>query len=219
MTPRARIIRWPDTPGATRTREEQLFSPRPSLQQWRRIAREEIEARAAAERIVEDARSRAETFALQARDDAMSAAAQAVRDAREQAEATAAAQWLCLRQGEGDRLERDAERIIAVAVVLAERLLGAALDLDPARIAHLARAAIAEARGARRITIEAHPLDADGLRRHLQTTQLDAQSVEVRDNDALARGDLQLQTDVGTIDAKLAPRLDRLAAALRDAVR
>jgi flagellar biosynthesis/type III secretory pathway protein FliH len=219
MMPRARIIRGPDTPDAARTREEPLFSMRPSMQQWRRIAREELEARAAGERIVEEARSRAEVLAAQVRDDATSAAAQAVRVAREQAEASAAAQWLSLRQREGEGLERDEGRIIAVAVVLAERLLGAALDLDPARIVHLARAAMAEARGARRIAIEAHPLDANALRGHLHAAHLDAQSVEVRDNDALARGDLRLQTDVGTIDAKLAPRLDRLAAALRDAVR
>jgi flagellar biosynthesis/type III secretory pathway protein FliH len=218
MTPRARIIRAPDTPGTTPTGEERLLSLRPSVAQWRRIAREELEARMAGERIVEEARSRAETIASQAREDALGAAEHAVREAREQAEANAAAQWLALRKSDGERLEREGERIIAVAVVLAERLLGAALDLDPARIAHLARTAIAEARGARRITIEAHPLDADSLRRHLQAAQLDAQSVEVRDNLALARGDLRLQTDVGTIDAKLAPRLDRLAAALRDAL-
>jgi flagellar biosynthesis/type III secretory pathway protein FliH len=218
MTPRARIIRAPDTPGATPTGEERLLSLRPSVAQWRRIAREELEARMAGERIVEEARSRAEIIASQAREDALGAAAQAVREAREQAEANAAAQWLALRQSEGERLERERERIIAVAVVLAERLLGSALDLDPTRIAHLARTAIAEARGARRIAIEAHPLDADSLRRHLQAAHLDAQSVEVRDNLALARGELRLQTDIGTIDAKLAPRLDRLAAALRDAL-
>ncbi|HXN31419.1 MAG TPA: FliH/SctL family protein [Polyangiaceae bacterium] len=214
MTPRARIVR---TSGAAAA-EATPPSMRPSPAQWRRVAREEIEARLAADRIVEEARSRAEAIAIRARDDARSEAARGAREAEEQAEAKIAARWLALRQAEGERLKRDSERVIAVGVVLAERLLGTALELAPALIADLARTAIAEARGARRIAVEAHPLDASALRRHLGVAGLDTQSVEVREDEALARGQLRLQTDVGIIDAKLAPRLERLAAALRDAL-
>jgi flagellar biosynthesis/type III secretory pathway protein FliH len=213
MSHRARIVRASDAAGAERSPLLPLGS---TAAKWRRMAREELEARLAAERIVHEARSQAETILVGARDQARGEAAKCAQEALEQAEATIAAQWLALRRAEGDRLERDAESVLAVAVVLAERLLGAALDLDPARIADLARAAIAEARGARRITIEAHPLDAQALRLHLRAAGLDPQSVEVREGEALARGQLRLQTDVGTIDAKLAPRLERLAAALRD---
>jgi flagellar assembly protein FliH len=106
-----------------------------------------------------------------------------------------------------------------VAVVLAERLLGAALQLSPERIADLARGVIAEARGARRATIEAHPTDVQALRRHLPAAGLDMHAVELRESESLARGELLLHTDLGTIDAKLASRLDRLAEALRDALK
>jgi flagellar biosynthesis/type III secretory pathway protein FliH len=41
----------------------------------------------------------------------------------------------------------------------------------------------------------------------------------VRVDLTLARGELRLHTDVGTIDAKLALRFDRLAAALHDVLR
>ncbi len=122
----------------------------------------------------------------------------------------------------GDR-GQEHERLVAVAVTLAERLLGTALALDPSRIAELARGVLDEARGARRAVVEAHPLDAVELRARLQRLHheggLDLQSIEVRSDAALARGDLRLQTDVGTIDARLAPRFERLAAALRDALR
>jgi flagellar biosynthesis/type III secretory pathway protein FliH len=47
---------------------------------------------------------------------------------------------------------------------------------------------------------------------------LDVQPVEVRDDAALSRGELRLHTDLGTIDARIAPRLERLADALRDAL-
>jgi flagellar biosynthesis/type III secretory pathway protein FliH len=105
-----------------------------------------------------------------------------------------------------------------MAVVLAERLLVASLELDPTRIAGLARAVIAEAGGARRAVIDAHPLDAGPLQTQLNVTGLDIQSIEVREDAALARGELRLHTDVGIIDARLAPRFDRLSAALRDAL-
>lgn len=215
-TTRARIVR---ASASTDPRERALFSLSVEAPRRRRIAREELEARVAAERIVKDARSQAEAIARSARDEAATAAAAAIREAREQAEAQVAARWIALRVDEGRRLERDADRIIEVAVVLAERLLGAALEIDPARIATVARTAIAEARGARRVVVEANPVDTEVLRRHLGAVGIEGHTVEVREDEALARGELRLQTDIGTIDVKLAPRLERLAAALHDVVR
>jgi flagellar biosynthesis/type III secretory pathway protein FliH len=43
--------------------------------------------------------------------------------------------------------------------------------------------------------------------------------VDVVENAELARGSLCVHTDLGTLDAKLTPRLERLAAALRDALK
>jgi flagellar biosynthesis/type III secretory pathway protein FliH len=213
MTPRARILRAP----LVASRASTIFSLSPSATHMRRIAREVLEARLEAERIREEAQSQATAILMRSQSEARAAAADVAREAREEAEAKVAAQWLALREAEGVALVRDTNRIITVAVALAERVLGTVLDLQPERIADLAKVAIGEARGARRIVIEAHPLDAEILRRLLRE-RLDPQSAEVRNNEALARGDLRLQTDVGTIDAKLATRLERLAAALRDAL-
>jgi flagellar biosynthesis/type III secretory pathway protein FliH len=216
MTPsRARIIRAADASSAVSL----PLPPPPATPDKvrRRIAREELEARAEAERIVGEARAHAEAIERAARETAVVAAADARRSAEEAAEAKMAARWIALRTEESQRLERDAGRVLGVAVALAERLLGASLRLDADRIADIARAAIAEARGARRVVIEAHPADADALRTHLAALAPAALAIDVRADEALARGDLRLQTDIGTIDAKLAPRLERLAAALRDA--
>jgi flagellar biosynthesis/type III secretory pathway protein FliH len=109
--------------------------------------------------------------------------------------------------------------VLTVAVALAERLVGATLELDPTRITTLANGVLAEARGARRAVIHAHPLDAEVLRTHLTASSLDAQSVAIESDESLARGALRLHTDVGIIDAQLTSRLDRLADALRDALR
>jgi flagellar biosynthesis/type III secretory pathway protein FliH len=195
-----------------------LLAPGPSPALHRRIAREEMEARLAAERVEQDARARADAIVADAHARAVPLAEEARAAAREEAQAQGAAQWLLLRQKEGARIDASEPRAIELAVILAERLLGTALELEPARIASLAHGVLAEARGARRATIDAHPVDAAALREHLQTAGLDPRSVDVRDDPALARGALRLHTDVGIIDAQLAPRLERLAAALRDAL-
>ena len=127
MIPRARIVRASDAAGA----EVAPLSLRPRAAHWRRIAREEIEARLEAERLVQEAKSQAEAIVIRARDEAKSEAARAVREAEEQADAKIAVRWLALGQAEAMRLERNSERIIAVGAVLAERLLGAALELAP----------------------------------------------------------------------------------------
>jgi flagellar assembly protein FliH len=214
VTLRARIV---VAPGADRAKP--VLERGIGVAGRRRIAREELEAHLAAERILRDAQGAAAGILEEARSRAAGAIADAAREGREEANAQGTAQWLALREQERAAMGRDPERVVTLAVALAERLLGAALALDPARIADLARAVLDEARGARRALIEAHPLDADELRQRLTGDGLDRQSIDVRSDAALARGELRLHTDLGTIDARLAPRFERLAAALRDAIK
>jgi type III secretion protein L len=211
--PRARVVRASDAATVA-----PILAPAVGTQQRRRIAREEVEAHLAAERILAETRAEADALVARARDDAARATADATRAAGEEARAQVVAQWATLLEKERAKLDHDVDRVIAVAVALAERLLGATLELDPSCIAALARGVVAEARGARRATIEAHPVDARALRDHLTAAGLDPQAFDVHEDESLARGALRLHTDVGVIDAQLAPRLERLAAALRDAL-
>jgi len=196
-----------------------LFAAGLATAQRGRVVREELEGRLAAERLVREAESEAEALLARAREEAAALAERAANAAREEGDAQLAARWLALRDAESARLARDADRVVSVAVVLAERLLGAALGLEPSRIADLARSVLDEARVARRATIEAHPIDVRELRQRLPSAGLAIDAVELRENESLARGELLLHTDLGIIDAKLASRLDRLAEALRDALR
>jgi len=196
-----------------------LLAPGPGAGQLRRIAREGLEARLEAERLVQEARERAGAIVAEAREVAGVEREEAARAAREEADTQLAARWLALRAAESRALGGDVDRVVTLARLLAERLVGASLALDPARIATLAAGVLAEARGARRAVLEANPLDAAALRGHLASAGLDPLGVEIRDDGALARGALRLHTDVGIIDAQLAPRLERLAEALRDALR
>lgn len=213
MTRRARVLR-----GAATPRSKPLLAPGAGDAQRRRLADEEVEARRRAEAIVAQAKERAEAILAGARADAEGQAAEVRRALAEEADAKLAARWLLLRREEQRQLEGSGDRVITLAIALAERLLDASLELGPERIVALTKRVIAEAGGARRAVVETHPLDAEVLRRHLIDGAFDLDSVEVRETPTLARGELRLHTDVGIIDARLAPRFHRLAAALRDVV-
>jgi flagellar biosynthesis/type III secretory pathway protein FliH len=124
--------------------------------------------------------------------------------------------WIRLRREEAARAERDLARSIDLARAMAERLLGEALHLDPARVLSLAREALVAAKKARRIVVFAHPADAAILSRDVGALALEAAAIEIHADAARARGSLLFQTDLGTLDADLSLQLDRLAAALRD---
>ena len=195
---RARVIR------AGRSTE----LPRPAAPSARRVPADVLAAKAEATRIVAEAQA-------SVADVAATAAREAGREAREAETARLAAGFLALREEDARRLERDADRLVELAVLLAERLVGEAIRVEPARIAELAAAAIEEARGAREVTIDASPDDVTALEASLA---LVGQRAVVRPDDTLARGSLVVHTDLGHIDARLEPQLARLAIALREAL-
>jgi flagellar biosynthesis/type III secretory pathway protein FliH len=131
-------------------------------------------------------------------------------------EAKLAAAYLVLKMRQDYALEANLDRTTELAVALAERLVGAALEIAPEKIARMAQAALSEAKGARKALIEANPIDVEALREH--TASL-GESITIEPNADLARGALVLHTDLGTLDARLTPQLERLARALRDALR
>jgi flagellar biosynthesis/type III secretory pathway protein FliH len=173
-------------------------APVASSPMGRRIAREIMDAHDEAERIREAAK----------RDAAL--------EAREEEVARLAASFLALRKADDERAERDLDRAVELAKILAERLVGEGLKIEPERIAGLAANALAETRGARNVRIDANPDDVAPLREALASVGHEA---ALNVDPALARGSLVVHTDLGTIDAQLRPQLDRLAKALREAMR
>lgn len=216
---RGRVLRESDVDA----KGARLLADGPSEAQRTRIVREEVEAHDAADRIVHMALARADVILAEARASATKAAQEAAREAAEAEQAKLAALHIAMRTADEGRAERDLDRAVALATVLAERLIGEAIAHDPKTVAALARQALSEARGARRVRIEAHPLDAEALRRHLSEVghalSQGSAAVDVVENAELSRGSLSVHTDLGTLDAKLTPRLERLAAALRDALK
>jgi flagellar biosynthesis/type III secretory pathway protein FliH len=139
-------------------------------------------------------------------------------EARADAAAKIAARALALRHHEARADERALDRSIELARLLAERLLGESLRVAPEQVVALARQALSEARGARRITLVAHPEDAKLLDLSLPTLGLDGSVVQLRADPTRGRGQLRIETEIGILDAELAPQLERLALKLRESL-
>jgi flagellar biosynthesis/type III secretory pathway protein FliH len=177
-------------------------------------------------KLVADAQTRARELIQRAHEEAqhiVSQARAAADDLILQQQARARADALCLVVGEALELRKRQEelgksvldRSIGFAQLLAERLLGAELELDPERIRLLARQALKEAAGARQAVIIAHPRDAAELKTGLFGLSGMLDSIGIEEDGKLGRGQLRVETELGVIEADLKGQLERLAVQLK----
>jgi type III secretion protein L len=188
-----------------------------ATQTGRRIPRVVVDAHVVAAKLLADARILANTIVAEATAGATAIAEQVARETREKEFARVAAEVITVRAGAERRAEKELDRTIELAVLLAERLVGEAIAVEPARIAALATGALKETRGARQMRIEACAEDVAALEEVLAALGDGVATIEVSPD--LARGSLMVHTELGRVDARLAPQLSRLAEALREVLR
>jgi flagellar biosynthesis/type III secretory pathway protein FliH len=181
------------------------------------VPRVVVDAHAVAERLVAEARVSAAGIVAEARRNAGAIAEQVAHETREKEIARIAAEVIAVRAGAERRAEKELDRTIEIAVLLAERLVGEAIAVEPTRIGALALDALKETRGARQMRIEASEGDVAALEAVLASLGEGIAKIEV--SPELARGSLVVHTELGRVDARLAPQLERLAAALREVLR
>ncbi|HVY24907.1 MAG TPA: FliH/SctL family protein [Polyangiaceae bacterium] len=214
MMTRGRVLSAADAQSAQPMRRSPAAEP---LQPPRRVVpRAIVEASAEAERLLAKARVEASSIVAAAERKAADLKLLAEAEARAEASAKLAAHALSLATHEAKADERALDRTVALARLLAERLLGASLALSPEQVAQLARQALSEARGARRLSIVAHPQDAKLLNDSLPALGVAVETLKVVADATRALGSLRIETDIGVLDADLAPQLDRLALRLRE---
>ena len=182
------------------------------------VRREVLLAAERAARLIDEAQTTAARIVTDAERAAAELRLRAEAEGRADAAAKIAARALALREHEARADERELNRSVDLARLLAERLLGESLRVAPEQVVALARQALAEARGARRITVVAHPEDAKLLENSLPALGLDASTARVRADSARARGNLRIETEIGVLDAELSPQLERLALKLRESL-
>jgi flagellar biosynthesis/type III secretory pathway protein FliH len=120
----------------------------------RLIKRVEIEARAQAARVLAETEERCSRLLREAEERASDTLADAERRGFEQGLALAAAKALRLAESSARADARAESRVIDMARVLAEHLLGRSLALEPSMIGHLALAALREVRSVNALQFE-----------------------------------------------------------------
>lgn len=181
------------------------------------IRRELVQAREEAARILQAAEAQAQERLASFESSKAQAFAEAKERGHQEGLSEAAAQVAAQIAQEQRQLVSNETRIVALARLLAERLLGHLLEVDPTTVRDMALTLLREVRGARRVTIAVNPEDVAMLTRAL-TPAVDVLEVSVEGRAELARGDFQLSTDVGSLEGSLGSRLDLLAKRLGESL-
>lgn len=179
------------------------------------VAEAEAEARLRIERAEQAARALlgdAERAAREVREKAR-------EEGRREGGADLAAGFIKLRAEQSAKDRGEIDRTVELARAMAERIVGETIALEPAKIAAIARQALASARQAERVVLRAHPADAEALRSDIASLGLEPQAIEIHADETRSRGSLLVETDLGTLDADITIQLDRLARSLRDGLR
>jgi flagellar biosynthesis/type III secretory pathway protein FliH len=214
MMTRGRVLTREEAQRADPMRRRQM--PERGMPFGRVAPKAQVDASAEATRLLAKARVEAQSLIAAAERKAADLKLLAEAEARAEASAKLAAHALSLANHEAKADERALERTVALARLLAERLLGASLAIAPEQVVALAKQALSEARGARRLSIVAHPEDAKLLSQALPSLGVAIETVRILPDGSRGRGSLRIETDIGVLDADLAPQLDRLALRLRE---
>lgn len=122
---------------------------------------------------------------------------------------------------ERDRAIAAAEpEIVALAIEIARKVLARELSEGGARAAvDLAARAVAGARRRRLVALRVSPADADAVRQcgARLAALVEEGTLSIREDPALAPGDVVVETEAGRIDARVETQLALLAAAIEEA--
>lgn len=116
---------------------------------------------------------------------------------------------------ESARVERHAllisaePELVRLAVGIAERVLHQQIALDGGVVVEMARAAIARLVDREKITIRVNPADIERMREHREELLAlgDVKVMRVIEDQRVDRGGVVLETDAGSIDAKISTQL------------
>ncbi len=179
---------------------------------------------AAAAGRAQDILRRAEAESRRILEAARAERAQAMAEAEEQgrrAGLAGAAGELARAAAERDRLLQEArDDLVRLAVAVAGKILGREVERD-GRVEALAATALEAVRNRREVILRVNPGDASALRGEagrLGALLARAPCLGIQEDPAVERGGLLVETEAGTLDARLETRLEAVEAALLEAL-
>ena len=99
--------------------------------------------------------------------------------------------------------------VVRLSVTIAERILNAHLDLAPEAVLEMVRSAITRLVGRETVTVRVNPADIALMRDHREQLMAmnDIDNLRLIEDQRVDRGGVVIETDSGTIDAKVSTQL------------
>lgn len=167
-----------------------------------------------------DPKAEAERILAEARHEAERLRSQATSEGRERG-LGAVTELLTAARVASLRAQKQAEEDLRVlAVRIAEKILGRELALGPDAVVDIVATALLQAGAPRDVTLRVHPDDLKALERgrpRLLERCARTQVVHLRPDPAVSRGGCIVETELGTVDARLPIQLEAIERALRGA--
>jgi type III secretion protein L len=194
---------------------EPMACPRPPGS--RRIPAQLWDASLEARRLLESAALESRALVERASEEAGSIRARAAAEGREDGLATATdlvAGAALIR----DRLLAAAEpQLVELAFAVARSVLDRAVERDRGAVVELAARALEGVRQRQHVTLRAHPEDAAALREaepRLRERLACARAISFVEDSSVGRGGVVVETEAGSVDARLDTQLEALRRAL-----
>ncbi len=199
---------------------EMLEKAQQEAEELSRQSREE--ANQEADRILNLAREEAVQLKNQAQLEGMTEGTAQGRQEWEERIMTAARLAVEVENGRLERIARSEPELLELAVAIAQKIIGAELELDPSQQLALVRNALARMNGASNITIRIHPEDRELIDSHLPQLRevfTEPKPIRIEDDPAIAPGGCYIETERGSADARVQSQLEAIADELLKVVR
>jgi flagellar biosynthesis/type III secretory pathway protein FliH len=182
-----------------------------------RVIRAEAAGTRVVPAVVVDAHERAQQLLVQAQEQVEVITELAVEQGRAEGRAELAAVLIEHAREHAQALATLERQAVDVALLAAKRIVGEALALEPVRIAEVVAPLFSRVRRARQVTLRVHPDDRGALEALLaklcERAGMQA-AVQVEVDAGMSRGGCVVNSDVGTLDARVETRLAALSRAL-----
>jgi type III secretion protein L len=175
------------------------------------------QAHQSAHSIVEEARSQAAEIVEAAHREKERIISEAREAARQEGLALTAGQLLRASVAHREIVGRAEQDIVALALEVAEKIIGKDLERDPSVVAEICATAIDKVRASHQVVVRVHPNDAPLLRQLRDRVMERAgrvKEIRFKEDTDVAPGGCMIETDGGVIDAQLATQLEVLREVL-----
>lgn len=112
-----------------------------------------------------------------------------------------------------DLSARFEEQLVSLATQMAEKILNAELNVKPEMLVGIVKNALRSMTEAKQVTLRVHPQDLDLIKKRTEefAAFLSSSAVlDLRPDDTIVRGDCLVDSDLGSLDARLATQLTSL---------